>query len=288
MKNFNRINNFSFAFVAAALIVTSGLVVGVSIPFLKNWQQTNINKLIEQANSSKDQSNKMALLSQAALLGKNDPLATYTYANALWEAGEFEKSIAVYNESWLKPNYNYLGELAMKAGNSMQAKTYYAKANAKGENDISLSGLAIVEFDNNNTIKGCEYAERAQKLNLSSTNAEQAITICSIKQKKSSLDERSQIYTLLNSYIYNEALSGLQKLQVKNTSDWMAIASIYAKTGKLNSSIEALKSALEQNPADVTIMQKLVDYLNLQNRGDEAQVYKQRLQELKFENFPNK
>ncbi len=288
MKNLNRLNNFSFAAITGILLVTAGLIIGVSIPSLQNWQHKNIDRIISQANSSNNQSTKLALLSQAALLGKNDPLATYTYANALWQAGEYQKSIDAYTDSWLAPNYNYLGELALKSGNSMQAKGFFSKANSKGENDESLVGLAIVEFDNGNTQKGCEYAEKSIKLNLSSAKAEQALAICKIKQGKSDLDNRAQIYTMLNAYMYKDALDGLQKLAIKNTSDWLAISSIYANTGKLNSAIDALKSGLDQNPADKVLMQRLVQLLKLQNRGEDAQIYEARLQELEFKNFPNK
>jgi len=288
LKNWNRINNFSFAAIAAALIITAGLVLGLSLPSIKSWQASNISRLIEQANTSKDANTKTYLLAQAALLGKNDPTATQAYANNLWGRGEYKQAIDAYASSWTKPDYNYLGELALKSGDITRAKTFFSKANSKGENSDSLSGLALVEFSNKNTNKGCEYSERALKLNLSSKKAEDSVTICQIEQGKSTLDKRLQSYKKLSNYLYADALSELQEIETKNTSDWLAIASIYANAGKLNNSIGALKSGLDQNPADTKIMQKLIDYLNIEGRAGEAQIYKERLQDLRFENFPSK
>ena len=288
MKNLNRINNFSFPAIATCLIVTAGLAIGVSIPAYRSWQYQNIDKLIEQSKNSNSKNTKATLLAQAALLGKNDPLATYEYAKYLWKAGEYSSSIDTYTESWMKLNYNYLGELALKSGNFSKAKDFYSKANSEGESADSLTGLAIVEFNSNNVAKGCEYSNRAIKLNLSSAKAEQAIAICDIKLGNSKLDSRQQIYKILNAYMYIDALNDLQKLETKNTSDWLAIASIYANTGELGKASSALKNGLEQNPADKVIMQKLIDYLRAEDKNDEAQIYVGRLQDLKFENFPSK
>ena len=287
MKNLNRINNFSFAVIATTLIVTAGLVIGLTIPSISSWQQTNIDKLLRQASTSEDSTIKLNLLSQAAMLGKNDPLATYTYANALWQAGDYEASLNAYTNSWLELDYNYLGALALKAGKNSEAKKFFSMANSEGENDESLTGLAIVEFNADNAKKGCEYAAKAQKLNLSSPKAEQAVAICQIKQGESKLPQREQAYTLLNSYIYNDSLARLQKIETKNASDWDAIASIYASRGELSQAIEALKSSLDKSPANIAIIQKLIKCLELQNKSGEAQIYKERLQDLKFENFPN-
>lgn len=287
MKNLNRINNFSFAFIASVLIITAGLVIGFIVPAITSWQQANIDKLLSKANNSEDSAVKLTFLSQAALLGKNDPLATYTYANALWQAGDYESSLNTYTNSWLELDYNYLGSLALKASKNNEAKKFFSKANSEGENDESLTGLAIVEFNADNVKKGCEYAAKAQKLNLSSSKAEQAVTICQIKQGESKLPLREQAYVLLNSYVYDESLGRLQKIENKNASDWDAISSIYASRGELSQASEALKSSLEKNPANPNIIQKLIKYLGLQNKSAEAQIYKERLQDLKFENFPN-
>ncbi len=287
MKNLNRLNNFSFATIATALIVTAGLVIGLSMPAIKTWQIKNVDILLEQGKSSSDETSKSSLYAQAALLGKNDPLATYTYANYLWQKGEYEKAIDTYNSSWLELDYNYLGELALKSGNASKAKEFYSKYDAEGENAESLSGLAIIEFINGNNSKGCELARKAIKLNLSSQNAEQALAICDIKNSSSSLNDRQQAYTLLNSFLYIDALDKLQKVETKNSSDWMAIAAIYASSGKLEDSKRALESALKQSPADMLILQKLIDNLKAQGKTGESEIYKLRLEDIQFKNFPN-
>ncbi|MEI6170100.1 MAG: hypothetical protein WCP56_03865 [Candidatus Saccharibacteria bacterium] len=288
MKNLNQNNNFSFAGIATAVIITAGLALGLSMPAIKSWQTNSINKLIEQANASNDPATKTSLLAQAALLGKNDAAATNAYASNLWEKGEYKQSIDVYTSSWVAPNYNFLGELALKSGDTQRAKVFFSKANAAGENADSLSGLAIVEFNNNNSSKGCEYAKLALKLNLSSTKAEQANTLCLIEQGKSSLDKRQQIYEKLNAYIYSDALAELQQLAIKNTADWQAIAAIYANSGKLDEAIGALKAGLEQNPANRESLETLIKYLKIQDKVGESKIYSDRLQDLEFKNYPNK
>lgn len=285
MKNLNRINNFSFAAIATALIVTAGLAIGVSTPAIISWQQTNIDKLLSQANRSDNPSIKLTLLSQAATLGKNDPLATYTYANYLWQEGDYEASIDAYTNSWLELDYNYLGTLALKASRYSEAKSFYEKANSEGENAESLSGLAIVEFNNGSVEKGCKYSGRAIKLNLSSPKAEDSVAICQIYKGESSLGARQQAYTLLNSYLYSDSLDRLQKLEIKSTSDWLAIASIHSNNGKAEDSIAALKSALEQSPADKNILQKLAMQTKELGGEEEAKLYTNRLEELKFNNY---
>lgn len=271
--------------VATALIVTAGLAIGVSMPAIISWQQTNIDKLLSQANSSDNPSTKLTLLSQAATLGKNDPLATYTYANYTWQEGDYEASIDAYTNSWLELDYNYLGNLALKAGKYSQAKSFYEKANSEGENAESLSAIAIVEFNIGSVDKGCEYSNKAIKLNLSSSKAEDSVAICKIYKGESKLGLRQQIYTLLNSYLYSDALDRLQKLETKNTNDWLAIASIYSNIGKAEDSIAALKSALEQSPADKDILQNLAMQTKELGREEEAKLYTKRLEELKFNNY---
>jgi predicted Zn-dependent protease len=101
----------------------------------------------------------------------------------------------------------------------------------------------------------------------------------------SSLGARQQAYTLLNSYLYSDSLDRLQKLEIKSTSDWLAIASIYSNNGKAEDSIAALKSALEQSPADKNILQKLAMQTKELGGEEEAKLYTNRLEELKFNNY---
>ena len=288
MKNLNRLNNFNFGLIATALIITAGLALGVSISAIKSWQNSNIDRLLEEASNTKDQSTKTGLLAQAATLGKNDPLATERYAQNLWQTGEYGPAIRAYENSLLYVNPNYLGILSLRANEPGKAKSFFEQSNRAGENDEALSGLATVEFINNNTEKGCELSAKAKKLNLSSSRAELTGKICEIMQNKSNLNERQQAYTVLSSYMYYNALDRLQKLPAKNTSDWQAIARIHANTGDLGRAIDSLKLAHEQSPENSQIITQLIDYLKADGRGGETQIYTDRLNELKFKNYQSK
>lgn len=285
MKNLNRLNNFNFAFLASLVIIAGGLVLAISVPTLRSWQYSNIDNLISEAKTSNNPEVKIGLLSQAALLGKNDPIATETYAHNLWQAGEYTKAIGAYEDSLLKINPNFLGNLALKAGYQNKAKAFFEKSSAAGENDEAYSGLAIVEYINGNTSKGCEYSNKASKLNLSSPRAEQAKAICNILQTKSGLITRQQAYTILNAYMYEQALDALQKTTPKNTTDWLAIGRIHANRGDLNAAIDSLKSAHNQSPERADIITQLIGYLKAASREGEAQVYTERLNELQFKNY---
>lgn len=288
MKNLNRVNNFSFTAIAIAVIIIAGLALGVSIPAIKDWQLKNVDKLLEEASGTNDQSTKLGLLAQAALLGKNDPLATDRYSQNLWQAGEYKSAIQAYQESLLNVNPSYLGVLALKANEPNRAKGFFEQSNREEENDEALSGLAIVEFINNNPTKGCEYAYKSRKLNLSSKQAELAGKICEISQNKSYLNTRQQAYTKLDAFMYTQALDELQKLPTKNVSDWIAIAKIHANTGNLTAAIDSLKSANSQSPENSQVMKLLIAYLNADNRGGETQIYIDRLNELQFKNYQGK
>lgn len=287
MKRLNHLNSFNFAFIAGVLIITAGISLGVLLPNLQAWQQDNIDKIISRAKEPDNSSTKLSLLEQASLLGKNDPIATQSYASALWQNGDLEKSIGVYENSLMPINYSYIGYLYLRVGLVDRAKEAFSKSVRAGETAENQSGLSLVEFIKGNNALGCNYSARAIKLNLSSIKADAAKTICEIQIGKSSLNNRQQIYSLLNSYIYAKALDRLQRLETKNSSDWQAIADIHASRGEVKDAINSAKEGLAQNPANPKLISLLIKYLDLNNQKEEAKFYNNQLEDLKFKNYPN-
>ncbi len=285
LKSLNRNNSFSFALIAVVIIATAGLAFGVALPSINSWRLAQADKLIVQAHTASDPSAVRALLSQAALLGPDYPMALQELANNYWRAGEYDKAISTYQSGWVAVNNNFLGGLAIKASNAALAKQLYTKANKQEESAQSQSGLAIVNFIDGNNSQGCIHAQRATKLNLSSPQSEQAKAICAIFSGGSKLGAREQAYILANAGIYNIALEKLGQLATKSVGDWELMANIQAAQGQLGKATDSLKSALNQNPSSKTTLKLLINILNKSGQTGDIATYQTRLNSLGLTNF---
>ncbi|MEI6581865.1 MAG: hypothetical protein WCN86_03260 [bacterium] len=285
MKNLNRHNSFSFRLIATAIILTLGLYLAISIPNLKSWRDNQIDKLLSEANKTNSPATKQALLAQAGLIGIDDPIATGALANNFWQAGNYLEAIKAYEQSWLRIDKAYLGGLALRADQPVLAKRLFNESNQAGESSEALAGLAVVEYIAGNTQRGCEYADRSQKLNLSSTVSERANAICLIVQNKSRLTPRQQTYLLLDAHMYRLALTRLEATDPKANDDWQSIAKIYANTGQLDKAIAALDGGLDQSPSNQALLELKVRYLLVQGKDAEAKPLQTQLNEMKFAKF---
>ncbi len=285
MKNLNRHNSFSFRLIATAIILTLGLYLAISIPTLKSWRDNQIDKLLSEANKTSSPVTKQALLAQAGLIGIDDPIATGALANNLWQAGNYLGAIKTYEQSWLHIDKAYLGELALRADQPVLAKRLFNESNQAGESSEALAGLAVVEYIAGNTQKGCDYAERSQKLNLSSKDSERTVAICAIMQNKSSLTPRQQTDLLLDAHMYRLALTRLEATDPKANDDWQSIAKIYANTGQLDKAVAALDGGLAQSPSNQALLELKVRYLLAQGKDAEAKPLQIQLNQMKFTKF---
>ena len=281
----NRHNSFSFRLIATAIILTLGLYLAISIPTIKSWRDYQIDKLLSEANKTSSPATKQALLAQAGLIGIDDPIATGALANNLWQTGNYLGAIKAYEQSWLHIDKAYLGELALRADQPELARRLFNESNQAGESSEALAGLAVVEYIAGNTQKGCDYAERSQKLNLSSTISERANAICLIVQNKSSLTPRQQTYLLLDAHMYHLALARLEATDPKANDDWQSIAKIHANTGQLDKAIAALDGGLAQSPSNQALLELKVRYLLVQGKEAEAKPLQAQLNQMKFAKF---
>lgn len=285
MKNLNRHNSFSFRLIATAIILTLGLYLAISIPTLKSWRDNQIDKLLSEANKTSSPVTKQALLAQAGLIGIDDPIATGALANNLWQTGNYLGAIKAYEQSWLHIDKAYLGGLALRADQPVLARRLFNESNQAGESSEALAGLAVVEYIAGNTQKGCDYAERSQKLNLSSKDSERAVAICAIMQNKSSLTARQQTNLLLDAHMYRLALTRLEATDPKANDDWQSIAKIYANTGQLDKAVAALDGGLAQSPSNQALLELKVRYLLAQGKDAEAKPLQIQLNQMKFTKF---
>jgi len=285
LKNLNRHNSFSFRLIATAIILTLGLYLTISIPSMKSWRDNQIDKLLSEANKTSSPATKQALLAQAGLIGIDDPIATGALANNLWQTGNYLGAIKAYEQSWLHIDKAYLGELGLRADQPELARRLFTESNQAGESSEALAGLAVVEYISGNTQKGCDYAERSQKLNLSSPASERVNAICLILQKKSSLTQRQQTYLLLDAHMFRLALERLEAINPKANDDWESIAKIYANSGRLDKAIAATNGGLGQSPSNQTLLELKVQYLLAQGRDAEAKPLQTQLNEMKFGKF---
>jgi acetyl-CoA carboxylase beta subunit len=145
--------------------------------------------------------------------------------------------------------------------------------------------LAVVEYIAGNTQKGCDYAERSQKLNLSSKDSERTVAICAIMQNKSSLTARQQTNLLLDAHMYRLALTRLEATDPKANDDWQSIAKIYANTGQLDKAVAALDGGLAQSPSNQALLELKVRYLLAQGKDAEAKPLQIQLNQMKFTKF---
>lgn len=261
------------------------MYLAISIPTIKSWRDNQIDKLLSEANKASSPATKQALLAQAGLIGIDDPIATGALANNLWQTGNYLEAIKTYEQSWLRIDKAYLGGLALRADQPELAKRLFNESNQAGESSEALAGLAVVEYIAGNTQKGCDYADRSQKLNLSSAISERANAICLIVQNKSSLTPRQQTYLLLDAHMYRLALTRLEATDPKANDDWQSIAKIYANTGQLDKAIAALDGGLAQSPSSQALLELKVRYLLVQGKDAEAKPLQAQLNQMKFTKF---
>ena len=261
------------------------MYLAISIPTIKSWRDNQIDKLLSEANKASSPATKQALLAQAGLIGIDDPIATGALANNLWQTGNYLEAIKTYEQSWLRIDKAYLGGLALRADQPELAKRLFNESNQAGESSEALAGLAVVEYIAGNTQRGCEYADRSQKLNLSSDISERANAICLIMQNKSSLTPRQQTYLLLDAQMYRLALTRLEATDPKANDDWQSIAKIYANTGQLDKAIAALDGGLAQSPSSQALLELKVRYLLVQGKDAEAKPLQAQLNQMKFTKF---
>lgn len=285
MQSLNRTNSFSFGFVAIAILFTAGLAIGVSIPNIKSWQIGQIDRLLTEAQLTTSTASKQAQLKQAALIGIDDPVAIERLANSYWQIGEYDKSITTYQASWVEVNELYLGTQALKSSQPLMAKIFYGQADKAGESAESQAGLASVAFIENRIDDGCNHADRAKKLNLSSPAATTAGQICAVFKNTSNLTERGRGYLLINNYIFDHGIKQLENLAGKSSTDWLLVSKVYASRGEFGKANTALDNGLVQEPSNTKLLEAKVSTMQANGESVNAGVYQQRLQDLKFEKF---
>lgn len=285
MQNLNRTNSFSFALVATAILLTAGLALGVSLPFIKSWQISQVDRVLASAQTQSNNADKLAKLKQAATIGISDPVAIERLASSYWKVGEYNKSITTYQASWTAVNDLYLGTQALKSNQPLMAKIFYAQADRAGESAESQAGLASVAFIENRIDDGCNHADRAKKLNLSSNAATQAGLICAVFQNTSDLAERERAYLLINNFIFDAGIKRLENLTGKSADDWLLISGVHASRGKYDKAITAIDNGLLQAPSNPELLVAKITTLQASGKTDDIETYQQRLQDLKFEKF---
>lgn len=284
MQNFNQVNNFSIKFVAIGVFITAGLVIGVSLPLVRSWQFNQVDKLLKLSENPGNEQQSRAYLKQAAIIGFNDPLPIERLASQYWQRGEYNKSIATYQSSWLQLNKLYLGNSALKASQPDLAKIFYNEADIENESAESQAGLAKVAFVGNRVGEGCNHADRAKKLNLSSPSAIQAVEVCAVMTNTSSLPERARATLLINNYIFETGLTKLEAVTTKSTSDWRLISAVYASKGEYAKAKTAAQNGLLQDPSNRELLE-LSAKLDTASGEDTIDAYKTRLEDLEFRNF---
>lgn len=287
MQNLNRSNSFSFSFVAILVVVTTGLMIAVSIPTIQSWQTAQIDKLLAEANQSEEPASKQAKLKQAATIGINDPVAIEALANSYWQIGEYNKAIGTYQSSWTGINDIYLGTASLKSSQPQLAKSFFSNSDKAGESAESQAGLASVAYIENRVDEGCNHADRAAKLNLSSAVANQAVQVCSVLNTTSTLAEKEQTYLLINNYIYDLGLARLESVANKSSTDWLLLAVTYASRGELVKAENTVQSGLAQSPSDQTLLRLAIKLIDANGKAGESSTYQNRLEDLQFEKFQN-
>lgn len=289
MQNLNRTNSFSFVFIASLILITAGLALAVSFPTFKAWQRSGVDKLHAEANKTDSTPEKLNLLQQAALLGFNDPVATEKLASDYWSMGDYNKVIDAYEASWNPLNRLYMGNLSLKANKPSSAQAFFAQADRAGESAESQAGLAKIEFINNQTANGCNHADRAKKLNLSSEPAQQASQLCAIlaaNPNTSVSPSRESAYVLINAYLYDLGLKQLESVQVKSLVDWQLLAKVYASRGEFDKAKDAISKGLALNSANPSLIKMSID-LNRASGKESSNQLQDQLNDLKFEKFQN-
>ncbi len=285
MQNLNRSNSFSFAFVATAILLTAGLALGVSLPFIKSWQISQVDRVLASAQTESNNADKLAKLKQTATIGISDPVAIERLASSYWKVGEYNNSITTYQASWTAVNDLYLGTQALKSNQPLMAKIFYGQADRAGESAESQAGLASVAFIENRIDNGCSHADRAKKLNLSSNAATQAGLICAVFQNTSDLAERERAYLLINNFIFDAGIKRLENLADKSADDWLLISRVHASKGEYDKAITAIDNGLLQAPSSPELLVAKITTLQASGKTDDIETYQQRLQDLKFEKF---
>lgn len=242
-------------------------------------QIQQIDKLLDKAKHAQNQQESLQLRQQAVIIAPNDPLAVETLANHYWQMGEYHLAINTYQQSWIKIHQIYLGNIALRASQTELAKQYFDNSNRESESAQSQAGLATVAFIENRPDQGCNHADRAKKLNLSSATATNVGEVCAIFNQKSTRTDRAQANLLINSFIFESGLAKLEAIPSKTTSDWQLISAVYASRGELGKASDAIKSGLEQAPADQELLRAIIKLNTIQGNQSQNSLYQSRLQD---------
>lgn len=285
-------NKYKFLDAAFGLIITVGVLVALFMPEISAWRLSVVDRLLAQANTAREDSQRYSLLQQANLIGYKDPVATEAMAQYWIRRGEQEQAIAVYQRGITQPNYIALGNLALSAQNYSQAQKLFATSNKESPTDASLVGEAIAQYNLGNIEQGCNDATQANKFNLNSTKAKAAISICSLlggTPKESvgvtplpAMSERETAYFLINNQVYKLGEAKLEAVPSKVAPDWLLLASLAASRGELDDAIGKAEQGIALDRSNSSLNELLVKLYSMTSNTNKANEYSNRLEQLKF------
>lgn len=285
----------SFVAITAILILIIGLFVATFMPEITAWRIAIADELVAKANATSGDSKKYSYLSQANLIGLGDPVASNELAEFWIDRGEYQKAIDVYAENIKDPNYTALGILSLKGRDYEQAKQYFEIANKQNPTAESNAGEAIALYNLDKITEGCDKANAAIKLNLTSQLANRAVESCIIlggtqsdsvrATDISTLSERALAYKLIDSYVYNQGEKRMNAIAEKTALDYLVLSKLLASQGNIDEAIVMVEQGIGIDRSIADIYLHAIRLYKIKGDSGKIQDYQNRLDQLKFEKY---
>lgn len=282
----------NFFWIAAGIIVLSALLIALHWPEITAWRWHKVDSLLTEAKHQTSDEDRYSYLQQAHLIDGNDPLATQAMAHFWIDRGEIDKAINVYADSIDKPNYVYLGNLALRAQNYAQALQYFQRVNGGESSAAGLVGEAAADFNLEKTADGCTKALQASKSDLSSETAKNLLKSCIILGGSNSeatqligstqLTERQAAYILLDAKIYKQAEQRLASLTDKGTGDYLVLARLAAARGKIADAAKLAEAGIALDKSNIELNKALIQYYSILGDEQKKIIYQNRINELEL------
>jgi len=270
----------------------AGILVVVFLPRITSYRYSVAERLIAQSQITNDTKLQLSLLEQAHLIGGGDSRATDALAQFWLSRGEVKKAITVYETSSL-PEYTKLGSLALGAQDYSLALGLYQEASKNQADADTLTGEATALYNLEKTSDGCAKALQANKQNLQSQSAKNAVAICvlldSSQQEAVTLSgaqplmsSREAAYLLINNQVYRIGESKLASIENKTVTDWLVLSRLAIARGDINLAISSAENGALLDRSNIELNKQLVNLYTISGDSAKSNQYSQRLQQLEL------
>lgn len=226
--------------------------MAVNLPRLVSFRNRLVDAFIVRAEQSKkdgDRGQMFSFLALAQSVSFGDGKASSQAASEYLAIGRYDLAEKTIILSGVRPNYTFLGNIALRAQHYASATGYFSVAVREQKNAKNLSGLGRALISIGQIKEGCAKNDEAIKNDLSDKAAETVAQICqSLKSGKK--EGRELAYKEASVFMYGPAEKALLDEQNKTARDWLLLAQVAAARGDIGRAVERIDHGIELDDID--------------------------------------